>query len=56
MKSHIQKKAHIIKEVALPSLTIQSKTLCRQCDIWLEGKLAKEVAFIYVFILRKPIL
>ena len=56
MKSHIQKRAHIIKEVTLPSLTFQSKTHCGQCDIWLGGKLAKKVAFIFVFILSKPIL
>ena len=55
MKSPIQKRAHIIKEVTLPSLTFQSKTHCRQCDIWLGGKLAKEVAFIFVFILSKTI-
>ena len=58
MKSPIQKRAHIIKEVALPSLNFQSKPHCGQCDIWLGGELVKEVAFIYVFviILSKPIL
>ena len=57
MKYPIQKRAHIIKEVALPSLTFQSKPHCGQCDIWLGGELAKEVTFIYVFviILSKPI-
>ena len=55
MKSPIQKRAHIIKEVTFPSLTFQSKTHCGQCDIWLGEKLAKEVAFIFVFILSKPI-
>ena len=58
MKSPIQQLVHFIKEVALPSLNFQSKPHCRQCDIWLGGELAKEVAFIYVFvtILNKPIL
>ena len=50
MKSLIQKQAHIIKEVALPPLTFQSKTHCEQCNIWLEGKLAKEVAFMFLFL------
>ena len=58
MKSPIKKQAHIIKEVELASLTFQSKPHCGQCDIWLGRELAKEVAFIYVFvfILSKPIL
>ena len=58
MKSPIQKRVHLIKEVALPSLTFQSEPYYGQCDIWLRGELAKEVAFIYVFftILSKPIL
>ena len=62
MKSPIPKRVHFIKEVTLPSLTFQSKPHCGQCDIWLGGggggELAKEVAFIYVFvtILIKPIL
>ena len=44
--------------VTLLSLTFQSKPHYEQCDIWLGGGLAKEVAFIYVFvtILSKPIL
>ena len=58
MKSLIQRRVHFIKEVALPSLTFQSEPHCGQCDIWLGGELAKEVAFIYVFvtILSKHIL
>ena len=58
MKYPIQKRVHLIKEVALPSLTFQSKPHCGQCDIWLGGELAKEVAFIYDFvtILSNPIL
>ena len=58
MKSPIQRRVHFIKEVTLPSLTFQSKPHCGQCEIWLGGELAKEVAFIYVFvtILSKPIL
>ena len=58
MKSPIQKRIHFIKEVALPSLTFQSKPHCGQCDIWLGGELEKEVVFIHVFaiILRKPFL
>ena len=49
MKSPIQQQVHFIKEVALPSLTFQSKHHCGQCDIWLGGELAKEVVFIHVF-------
>ena len=45
-KSPIQKQVHFIKEVALPSLTFQSKPHCGQCDIWLGGELAKEVTSI----------
>ena len=58
MKFPIQKRAHLIKEVALPSLTFQSKPHYGQCDIWLGGELEKEVAFIYVFVIifNKPIL
>ena len=58
MKSPIQKRVHFIKAIVLPFLTFQSKPHCGQCDIWLGGELAKEVAFIYVFviILSKPIL
>ena len=58
MKYPIQQRVHFIKEVAIPSLTFQSKPHCGQCDIWLGGELAKEVAFIYVFvtILSNPIL
>ena len=58
MKSPIQQRVHLIKEVALPFLNFQSEPHCGQCDIWLGGELAKEVAFIYVFvtILSKPIL
>ena len=53
-----KKRVHLIKEVALPSLNFQSKPYCGPCDIWLGGELAKEVAFIYIFvtILSKPIL
>ena len=39
-----------IEEVALPSLTFQSKPHCEQCDIWLGGELAKEVAFTFMFL------
>ena len=58
MKSPIQQRVHFIKEVTLPSLTFKSKPHYGQCDIWLGGELAKEVAFIYVFvtILSKHIL
>ena len=58
MKYPIPKRVHFIKEVTLPSLTFQSEAHCGQCDIWLGKKLAKEVAFIYVFvfILSKSIL
>ena len=50
MKSRIQQRVHLIKEVALPSLNFQSESHCEQCDIWLGGELAKKVAFIYVFV------
>ena len=58
MKYPIQKRVHLIREVALPSPNFQSKHHCGQWDIWLGGKLAKEVAFIlcFVSILSKPIL
>ena len=46
MKSPIQQQVHFIKEVALPSLTFQFEPHCGQCDIWLGGELAKEVASI----------
>ena len=36
-----------IEEVALPSLTFQSKPHCGQCVIWLGGDLAKEVVFFH---------
>ena len=51
MKYPIQQRVNFIKEVALPSVTFQSKPHCRQCDIWLGGELAKEGAFIYVLLL-----
>ena len=56
--SPIQQRVHFIKEVTLPSLKFQSKPHCRQCDIWLGGELAKEVAFILCFVstLSKPML
>ena len=51
MKSPIQKRSHIIKEVALPSLTFQSEPHCGQRDIWSVGELAKEVASTFMFLL-----
>ena len=50
MKSPIQQRVHLIKEVTLPSLTFQSKPHCGQCDIWLGGELEKEVA-LFMFLL-----
>ena len=50
-KSPIQQREHFIKEVALPSLTFQSKPHCGQCDIWLGGELVKEVAFTFMLLL-----
>ena len=50
--SSVQQRAHLIKEVALPSLTFQSKRHCGQYDIWLGGELAKEVVFINVFVIN----
>ena len=44
-----------MKEVALPSLTFEFELHCEQCDIWLGGELAKEVAYVFVTILSKPI-
>ena len=49
MKSPIQQRVHIIKEVSLPSLAFQSKPHCGHCDIWLGGEVAKEVAFTICF-------
>ena len=51
MKSPIQKRVHLTKKVSLPSLTFQSEPHCRQCDIWLGGELAKEVAFTFMLLL-----
>ena len=50
MKSPIQKRAHIIKEVALPSLTFQSDPHCGHETFGLGGELAKEVAFTFMFL------
>ena len=50
MKSPIQRRVYLIKEVSLPSLTFQSEPHCGQYDIWLGGELAKEVAFTYMFL------
>ena len=49
MKSPIQKRAHIIKEVELTSLTFQSEPHCGHETFGLGGKLAKEMAFIFFF-------
>ena len=51
MKSPIQKRVHLIKEVSLHFLTFQSEPHCGQCDIWLGGELAKEVAFTFILLL-----
>ena len=51
MKSLIRQQVHLIKEVSLPSLTFQPEPHCGQCDIWLEGELAKEVAFAFMLLL-----
>ena len=51
MKYPIQQRVHLIKEVSLPSLTFQSEPHCRQCDTWLGGELAKEVAFTFMLLL-----
>ena len=37
MKYPIQKRAHLIKDVSLPSLTFQSEPHCGQRDIWWGG-------------------
>ena len=49
-KYPIQQQVHLIKKVALPSLTFQSEPHCEQCDIWLGGELAKEVT-LFMFLL-----
>ena len=51
MKSPIQQRVHLIKEVSLPSLTFQSDPHCGQCDIWLGKELANEVAFTFMLLL-----
>ena len=51
MKSPIKKKEHIIKEVALPSITFQSEPHCGHETFGLGGELAKDVAFIFMFLL-----
>ena len=51
MKSPIKQRVHIIKEVSLSSLTFQSEPHCEQCDIWLGGELAKEVALKFMLLL-----
>ena len=51
MKSPIQQRVHLIKKVSLPSLTFQSEPHYGQCDIWLGGELAKEVAFTFMLLL-----
>ena len=43
MKSHIHQRAHLIKEVSLPSLSFKFEPHRGQCDIWLGGELVKEV-------------
>ena len=50
MKYPIQKRAHLIKEVALPSLTFQSKPHCGHETFGLGGELAKEVDFTFMFL------
>ena len=51
MKSPIQQRGHLIKEVSLPFLTFQFEPHCGQCDIWLGEELAKEVAFTFMLLL-----
>ena len=58
MKYPIKKRSHLIKEVTIHSLTFQFEPHCGQWDIWLRGgggggggKLAKEVAFAFMFLL-----
>ena len=42
---------HTTEEVSLPYLTFQSEPHCGQCDIWLGGELAREVAFTFMLLL-----
>ena len=51
MKSPIQKRSHLIKEVTLPSLNFQSKPHFGHEMFGFGGELAKEVAFVFMFLL-----
>ena len=51
MKSHIHQRTHLIKEVSLHSLTFQFEPHYGQCDIWLGGRLVKEVAIQFMRLL-----
>ena len=51
MKYPIEKWVYDINKVSLPSLTFQSEPHCGQCDIWLGGELAKEMAFTFMLLL-----
>ena len=49
MKSPVQQRSHLIKEVALLSLTFQFEPHCGHETFELGGELAKEVAFTFMF-------
>ena len=51
MKSPIQQKSHLIKELILSSLTFQSNPHCGNEIFGWEGELAKEVAFAFMLLL-----
>ena len=59
MKSPIYILLHLIKEVTLPSLTLQFEARFGHQDVWVGGRVSEGSGFcIYVFviILSKPIL
>ena len=59
MKSPIQKKSHLIKEVTLPSLNFQSEPYFEHRDVWVGGRVSEGSGvciYDFVIILNKPIL
>ena len=57
MKSPIQKRSHIIKEVTLPSLMFQSEPYFGHRDVWVGGRVSEGSGcciYSFVTILSKP--
>ena len=50
MKSPIQQRSHLIKEVTLPSLTFNPSPISNTEMFELGGELAKEVVFVFIFL------